>query len=324
MPNSEFNNSMIKNILWFICKWGIAIIGFVYLLNEGMFSSSHFSFSSYSAPWLVGSLACALVSEFGTATRFHFVLLQLGQSSCLLNVARMFFSGLFFQQIGSNFAFDGMRIIMLRKQGLPPAVIGTSILADRLFGVSTIFLIAFFFSVYYLRVENLHWVIGGSLVLIAAIPICFIVFRRVCGSSINDLWLRIPGIRLILAMGEALELLARNPVHVGLLALYSFLPFLTMLFASYCNARALAIPLSCGEAMAGASFASLTSILPLPLSGVGIGESAFGWVVATLRGAGEIVDYAPVFFIHRFFILTIGCFSWVIIMCVNTGKQKRQ
>jgi uncharacterized membrane protein (UPF0136 family) len=304
-----------------IVKWIVTVAAFVYLLNQGMFSSAHFSFSIDSAPWLLGTLACAFITVFGTAVRFHCVLLQLGQPSRLSSVVRMFFGGLLLRQIGSDLAFDGMRLVMLRKQGVEPAIIGTAVLTDRLFGVSTIFLIAFLFSFFYLKIENLYWLITLSLILLAAIPVFFIAFYRFYCTRDTGALFRIPGSKLALGMGEALELLSRKPVHMILLSLFSFLPFLATLFAAYCNSRILEnMILSCGEAMAGASVAVLASILPLPLSGVGVGESVFGWVVSVIRGGGEIVNYAPVFFLSRLFMLTIGCVSWVVTMC--SGKRR--
>jgi hypothetical protein len=233
----------------------------------------------------------------------------------------MFFCGLIFQQIGSELAFDGMRLIALRKQGIVPAMVGSSVLADRLFGVSVMFLLALFFSLCYLKTENFHWLIMSCLLLLAVIPFFFILFRRFCSSYANSLLLRIPGSRLAVNMGEALELLARKPMQMLLLLSFSFLPFLAMLFAAYCNSQALGMSLSCNEAMIGASLATLTAVLPLPMAGIGIGESVFGWVVSTLRNGGEIVDFAPVFFVSRLFILTIGCIFWVITMCVGQRRE---
>jgi hypothetical protein len=233
----------------------------------------------------------------------------------------MFFSSLIFQQIGSELAFDGMRFITLRKQGIVPAIIGSSVLTDRLFGVSTMFLFGFFFSLRYFKMEGFHWLIISGLVLIVAIPVCLILFRHFCGSSDNGWLSHIPGAKLAVTMGEALELLAHMPVQMILLSLFSFLPFLVILFAYYCNSQALDMSLSCNEAMFGASLASLTAILPLPMAGVGVGESAFGWAVSSLRGGGEIVDYAPVFFVSRLFMLIIGCISWVITMCIGNWRK---
>lgn len=313
-----------SRILWLIARWSIAVAAFSYLLNEGMFSSVNFSFSADFLPWLLCSLACALITVFGTAVRFHLVLRQLGQPSCLSRVAGMFFGGLLLLQIGSNFAFDGMRLVLLRKQGVAPAIIGTSVLADRLFGVSAIFLIAFFFAIGYSQnLGILFWPITGSLIFIAAIPAAFIVFRRFFGSFTEGWLFRIPGSRLAWGMGEALELLARRPLWMVSLQLFSFLPFLAQLFGAYCSSRALGIELFCGEAMAGSAFASLTAILPLPLSGVGVGENVFGWVVSMLRGGGEIVDYASVFFIGRVLTLVIGCVSWVVMTCIDSVAGRR-
>lgn len=66
--------------------------------------------------------------------------------------------------------------------------------------------------------------------------------------------------------------------------------------------------------MAGGSLALFTTAIPLPMAGLGVGEAAFGEVVARVRGEAALADFAAIFLVYRFSSLALGTASYLWLL----------
>lgn len=299
---------------WRIAKWVFIAAAVAYLAKAGMFSWDRFRLSRGDWAWC---LACAVVFALviaGAALRFHFLLRTLGCGSEWRAQLRLFYGGLFLQMVGSNFAFDAMRALLMRRGGMAGGMIATSLLADRLLGLTASLFFGFSGLLLLFEPGRYLTVLAISAALAIAAPLAPIGWRRLVSSGKCGRLASLPGSAFVSAMGESFLLLARRPGPLLTLQAMAIAIAFASFFCIYLAAAALGVGITLTECVIGGAIANLVTVLPLPITGLGLGESVFGGVVAGLRDSGQIVDFAPAFFLMRMISLVVGLAAWFAVL----------
>lgn len=309
--NSSERTQRIK-AFWNICKWLLVVAAVIWLVREGMLSSGKFSFAPAAPLWLAGGAVLYVSCVFGFAWRFHLMVRSLAYPSTFGGQVRLFLAGLLPQMIGSALAFDIMRAMALRRAGVPGGAIGGILLTDRMLGVLALLFSLVAILLLFLDMGDVWLSLWLAIFFIAAIPLCFFAWNGAANSSRFAFLNSVPGSKLVCGMAEAMRLLCRRPAYLVALFMMSVILQVAMLTVLYCVGNALLnakLPLI--DAIAGGVVATLTTIVPLPAAGAGVGEGVFGAVAAATSGRGDAADFAPVYLMNRLLLLGIGVAAWL-------------
>lgn len=298
--------------MWNIAKWVIMVLAVAYLWREGALSSERLRLSS-SAAWGLPLAALFLsLSVAAMSVRFHVLLRGCGCPSVLAGQFKITFSALLMQQIGSDAAFDVMRVVGGKTMGGATAGIVAALMADRLLGLMALTAIAaVVLPGLWDGPEGVLLAAAVALALVA-VPAVLVLFTRHVRARPGSRLLRIPGSGFLAAVGASI---AAYRGGAGVLAALFALSlaahgcvFTALYFCGVSLAGAELAPL---EAMAGGALSTFTGALPLPMAGLGVGEMAFGATVARLRGVGDAGDFAAIFLVNRLLLLTLGVVAWL-------------
>lgn len=308
--------------VWKVAKWAIVLFALYYLWREGVLSRDRLALAGRAAwalPLAGGFLA---LSNLLVALRFHCLLRRLDCPSTFSGQCALVFPGLLVQQVGSDAAFDIMRIVGARRMGGGGSAIFAALMADRLLGLMALTALAM--TALPLFHDGGSWLPAalGAMAFLLAVPVCFALFHSLRDARPGSWLERLPGSRFIAGIGEAVKVYRGSlPLLAGL-----FLTSLTahgcVFAALYCCGLSLAgVDLRPAEAFLAGALSTFTGVLPLPLAGLGVGEVAFGAVVARMRGAGEAGDFAGVFLVNRILLLAIGlaAFVWLAFLKGRPG-----
>ncbi|MCC8189618.1 MAG: flippase-like domain-containing protein [Planctomycetes bacterium] len=298
--------------IWNVGKWLIVAAAVGWLWREGTLALPELR-PAPGAGWrLAAAAGCLAVATAAVGVRFHRLLRCLDCPSSLAGQIRIVFSGLLAQQAGSDAAFDVMRGVAARNAGGGGPEIIAALMADRLLGLFALTAIA-------VAGLSIVWSGGGwlaaSLVLIvilAAAPALLALGHSARRSgALPWLW-RLPGSRFLAAVGGAVKRYRHRWRALPGLFLLSLAGHGATFAALYCSGTALAgVDLTPAEAVVGGALATFTGVLPLPLAGLGVGETAFGLAVSAMRGGGEPLEFSLVFLVNRLILLAFGAAAWV-------------
>lgn len=303
--------------VWLICKWVIPVVALLYLWREGVFAPGTIRLT----PAIVGNLAIAVclivVATLAVSLRFHCLLGCLGIKSTAGKQLRLNFPGLLIQQFASEAAFDGMRILAAKKMGGKNAVVLAALMADRLLGLLALTTMAVAGLAWFWKDSG--WMYGAALPLavIVMLPCGFIVANLLHEKQYS--WFhRIPGSAFVASIGSMFGVYRHHaPILIGLFC-SSCLTHLCLFAALYfCGQSLEHAPPTLAESIVGGVVSSFTGILPLPMAGLGVGETAFGETIARMRGHSQVASYAGVFLINRILIFGLGVVSWLVAAVVK-------
>lgn len=320
--NPQHSNGTFLKIVWKTVQWLVVAGALFYLYRSGMFSREHFTFSSSALFWLVFTLLVLYMNLVGTALRFHWILKALHQPSKLVSLLRIFFLGMLPLQLGSFLAFDGMRLVMLRKSGMGYKTIGSSLILDRLIGFVGIFLLAVCFAICLVDSERIVIIIGFALLLSTLLfPMCVMGLAKLATKERFVMLSNLPGMAFVTSISDSLRLLANRIFLLPLLVFIATFTHISAIIGIYGAAKMLSgIDINIFESLAGGTMVFAFGAIPLPLSGVGVGENIFAWVVADLRQEQILlIDYAAVFFLYRIISIGAGILSWIFLLIMGSS-----
>lgn len=310
-PSAPPKRSGALKKIWSIAKWLIMAAAVYYLWREGaLWDRLRLDEAAYWA--IPGAMACLFLSTALICIRFHGLVRCLGCPSDIREQAKFHFPGLLVQQIGSDAAYDIMRLIGTKRLGGAGAGVFAALMMDRLLGLLALTVIA---AVGLSQLwDGPEWLLaaGGVAALLVLAPVVLALFHSLSRAR-ADSWLwRIPGSGFIAGVGGAVKAFRRHWAMLGGLFALSLVAHLCMFAALFFCGRALAgMELRPPEAVLAGALSTFTGVLPLPMAGLGVGEVAFGAAVAKMRGVGDAVDFAGVFLVNRFLILCLGVASWI-------------
>lgn len=297
--------------IWRVAKWMVPAAALYYLWREGMFSPERIRLTPSTAWNLAAALVLIAVATLLVSVRFHVLLRCMGVRSTMRAQARLNFPGLLVQQVASEAVFDMMRIVGAKKMGGNNATVLAALMADRLLGL---------LSLTTITVCGFAWFWKGSGWAYAAVlPLGAIVLLP-CGLFLASFlyerqysWFRrIPGSAFVASIGKTLGAFRHHGGTLTVLFCSSCVTHALLFAALYFCGRTLDVPPPTpAESIVGGAVTSFTGILPLPMAGLGVGETAFGETVARMRGHSEAASYAGVFLINRILIIALGVMSWL-------------
>lgn len=307
-------------IIWQVCKWVIPALAILYLWREGTFSASHLQLSGSACSRLPAAVLFLCLATLAVALRFHFLLRRLGVASTIPGQLWLNFPGLLVQQIASDAAFDAVRILGARRMGGKGATIFAALMADRVLGLLALTTIACAGLAWSWKDSEWLYAVLPLLLALVLLPAAFIACAALKekGHSWTE---RIPGFSFLASTGSGLKEYRHSvPLLISLYGL-SCLAHMCMFMALYfCGQSLLHATTSPSESIVGGAMSSFTTILPLPMAGLGVGEAAFGETVAAIRGDGEKAGYAAVFLTNRFLLLSLGAVSWLCMAIFKKDK----
>ncbi len=300
------------NSLWGKVKWIIMAFAIWYLWRAGALSRESFTLSS-QAWWVLPCAAlCIVINTVGVAIRYHLLLGGLGIGTRWPKLVQIHLSGLFVQQIGSEAAYDAMRAFAANRFGGKGSAVVAAVMVDRILGVGGLTLVAIASLLLFWRHDDIMYIAIAALLTLAAIPVAFSLWHNLAKrNALPWLW-KIPGTRFVASMGESVKVY-RNHYPLLLLLLAMTMAGHVILFAGmyFCSITLENIRLLFTESVTAGALSSFATGLPLPLAGLGVGEAAFGEVVALMRQSGHAADYAGVLLVHRLAVLAVGVLSWL-------------
>lgn len=311
----------VSAAIWNVGKWLVMAVAVWYLWREGMLSAERLRLTPEAAYGLPAAVVCLGACTAFVAYRFHRLLRCLGVDSRLAGQARIHFSGLLAQQIGSEVAYDAMRVLGSRSMGGGTADIVAAAVVDRLLGLLSLTAVA---------AASLAAAWGGTAWLAAALfpPLAAaglvgcVALGRAASSPGASRLRRVPGVGFAVGVCGALaRYRSRGATLLALffLAVAGHMCFFAALY--FCGVSLAGAGASLAEAVAGGAASSYTAALPLPMAGLGVGEAAFGEVVSRMRGSGEAADFAPVFLANRLLLLALGAASWLWLSLSGGGPR---
>lgn len=295
----------------------------LYLVREGMLSGDKFVFAPGWALWLCAGSAVFIVSIAGSALRFQ-LLMQLMRISppAFGATARCFFRGLLPQFFATQLAFDAMRAYFLGKNGVAGGDIAGSIFVDRLLGIAAFVFFACIGFVAFVSSQRFLLAVLVAAALVLVLPIALIGWRHLAAGVRFRFLSAIPGSTLLCRAADSLARLRNEKGRLFLLQVLAIFTQLCQLLCVFCVSRALKnVELPPFQAIVAGAIASLTGLLPLPLAGVGVGESVFGAAAAELRQSGGPADFAPIFLLNRLLFMTIAVLAW-LPLSIRLGGDK--
>lgn len=306
--------------LWNVLKWLVLIAAVWYLWREGVVSADRLRLSAAAAFCLPLAGVCLCLCTALVAVRFHCLLGCLRVGSRLAGQIRVHFSGLLAQQIGSEVAYDAMRVVGTRAMGGGTADILAAAVVDRLLGL---------LSLTAVTMVCLAAVWGGTVWLgavlfvplaLAGLGVCVALGHRAASAEGSRLR-RLPGVGFAVSVCGALRQYRSSGRTLGLLFFLAVAGHMCFFLALYfCGLSLEGARTSLPEAVTGGALSSFTGALPLPMAGLGVGEAAFGEAVSVMRGAGGMADFAPVFLANRLLLLAIGAASWLWLSLSGGGR----
>lgn len=308
--------------IWNVGKWLVVVLAFVYLWRTGMVSRQMFRLSRAAAWAAPAAVFCLGLSAAAMGVRLHRLLRCLGAPSTLAGQCRISFSALLAQQIGSEAGYDAMRIVGSKVMGGKGSDILAAIIVDRLLGTMALTVLAatglaLFWS-------DSGWLPAAAVMAaaIVAAPLLMSWWHGMLRANPASRLARLPGAAFAAEVGGAVRIYRG---HVRTLAGLFLLALAThgVTFAAlyFCGLSLVGVDLRPGEALTGGALSFFTGALPLPMAGLGVGEAAFGEVVAVMRGSGKAADFAPVFLINRLLTLLLGAVAW-LWLAASTRKGK--
>lgn len=310
----------LAQTVWRFGKWAIMAAAVWYLWREGALSLDRLRLSADAWRGLPLALLFLGLAAAGMGFRFHCLLRSLGCPSRAAGQLNIAFSGMLAQQIGSDAAFDAMRLIGAKSLGGRGSDIVAALMVDRLIGLAAL-------SGWTMAGLALFWtgsgwllpgvaVVAGLVLVPAAFALCHSLLEK---GALPWLW-RLPGTRFAAAIGGAVKRFRRHGGRLaGLFALSLAGHACTFAALSRCGISLTGAAIRPAEAVVGGALASFTHLLPLPMAGLGVGEAAFGQAVAGLRGAADGGDFAPIFLLNRFLLLLMGMAAWLWLSLARSG-----
>ena len=297
-----------------IAGWALVCGAIAYLAHMGMFSRSVYRFTPEAWARLVLCGILFAVVTCGLAVRFCLVLAAMGGAPAWTGQVRIYFAGLLLQAFGSNFAFDAMRGLLMKKSGMGGGLIVGSILADRILGLTAFLFFGFAGLGFLFDPERYAPVLAVSALAAVLLPGMIVLWWKVIASGRFPRLSSLPGASLAASVGEALHCLVRRPLRLFAIQTVAVAVNFLMLVCYYVAAGAIAtVELSLTECVVGGAIANLVSLLPLPVTGLGVGESVFGNVVAGLRNEAVVGGFASVFFLVRIVVIVVSILSWLAV-----------
>lgn len=311
--------------IWRVARWVVLAAAVWYLWREGALSRDRLRLSETAVYGLTAALLFQAANTALIAFRCHCLFRCLGAPSGLGRQLRLHFSGLLAQQVGSELAYDAMRLLGGSRMGGRGTAVFAALMADRLLGL--VALTALTIASLALFWEGIGWVpaVSVAAVVSAVVPLAFAWWHgKTAGNPESRLW-RVPGAGLASAIGGAMLEFRRRGATLAALLVVSVAAHLCMFAALYfCGSALENCAVTAGEALTGWALSTFTGILPLPMAGLGVGETAFGETVAKLRGAGAGADFAPVFLVNRLLVLTLGTLSWFGLTLFGGGTRNNR
>lgn len=310
----------VKRIAWNVCKWLIPVLAIAYLWREGMFSERTLALADSAKAAVPAAVICLCASTAILVVRFHCLLRRLECPSTLCAQTGVAFPGLLIQQIGSEVAFDLMRLYGAKKLGGETHAVVAALFVDRLLGLVSLTAVSAFGLALVWKGNDRIFAVALTLAMVAAVPAGLWLWRYAMGRFPR--LRRLPGAGFIESLGKSMWALRRAGgmlVALFLLSVAGQLAFLGALY--WCGRAFVHAAVSPGEALAAGALSSFTTAAPFPLAGLGIGEAAFGEVVVRMRENGNAADFAPVFLLNRVAALGVGIVSWVIMLAAG-GRRK--
>lgn len=310
---------------WTAAKWLVMAVALWYLWSVGAFAADRLR----PAPGAAWRVACAIaflaLSVSMLAGRFHFLLRMLGCASLYRRQLEIFFPGILAQQIGSEAAFEAVRILAARQlDGASSSSAIAASIVDRLLGVAALAAIAVASVAFVLDGRAWYWGFAALVAVMAAAPAIPLVCARLLAANPDSALARLPGFRFVASIGDRLSMFRKHVPFIIFLSLPSLAAHFLVLLALYCFASSIgASPVTLGEAVAGGSLALFTTAIPLPMAGLGVGEAAFGEAVARMRGDASPGDFAAIFLVYRFSALALGTasYAWLLLSRRLAGKR---
>lgn len=307
---------------WNIAKWMIMAAAIYYLWREGALSRDRLRFSDI-APWSIPlALLFLALSTAAIGLRFHCLLRCLDCPSTPLRQTKLHFSGLLVQQVGSDTAYDVMRIVGAKTMGGSGAGIFAALMMDRLLGLLALTAITM------VGLPHLwsgpEWLLAsaGVILFLLAVPVCFVMLHSFSEARADSLLWRIPGSGFAAAIGKSVKAYRRHGLSVcGLFALSLFAHLCMFSALFFCGCSLADINLAPMESVLAGALSTFTGVLPLPMAGLGVGEVAFGSVVARMRGVGDAGNFASVFLVNRMLLLALGAVCWFGLALSKTDAK---
>lgn len=310
----------ILNAVWLICKWVFPVAALVYLWHEGAFSPEKIQLTPAVAENLFIAILFIVVATLAVSMRFHYLLRCLDVASTAGKQLRLNFPGLLVQQFVSEAAFDGMRIVSAKKMGGSNASVLTALMADRLLGLLSLTTMAAVGLAWFWAGSGWLYAAAFPFAVVAVLP-CVFVAADILHEKEYSWFRRMPGSAFIASIGRSLRIFRHHVRLLGWLFCTSCLTHLCLFTALYfCGQMLEQAQPSLPEAIVGGAVSSFAGIPPLPMAGLGVGETAFGETVARMRGHSLAASYASVFFVNRILVIVVGAVSWLIAALIR-NKQ---
>ncbi|MDR2503921.1 MAG: lysylphosphatidylglycerol synthase domain-containing protein [Deltaproteobacteria bacterium] len=302
---------------WRTIRWLVPLAALFYLWRAGLFSVERLRPAQAIFWALPAALALIILNTACFGLRFHCLLRCLGLDSDFRAQWKLHFAGLLAQQVGSEAAFEAMRFAGVKAQGLPGADILAAALVDRLLGLLALIALALTALAFY-RPESrpyaLAFVPGAALLILIALALCRRLAALPVGNGcLTSLAARLAALLLVFKGRRQRLALLLLPAAAG-----HVLAFLALYFCAVCLEGPSLNPL---EAVAGGAVFTASQALPLPLAGLGAGETAFGAALARLRGTGSLLDFAPILLLNRLLMLAAGIIGW-LWLAASSGKNR--
>lgn len=310
----------VKRLAWNVCKWLVPVLAIGYLWREGMFSEQALALADSAGTAIPAAVACLCVSTAILVVRFHSLLRRLDCPSTLRAQTGIAFPGLLAQQIGSEVAFDLMRLYGARKLGGKTHTVVAALFVDRLLGLVSLTTVSAFGLALVWKGNDWIFAVALTLVALVAVPAALWLWQYAAGRFPR--LRRLPGAGFVESLGKSMWALRRAGPTLVALFLLSVAGQLAFIGALYCCSHAFVhAAVTPDEVLAAGAISSFTTAVPFPLAGLGIGEAAFGEVVVRMRENGNAADFAPVFLLNRVALLGIGTVSWVVMLLAG-GRRK--
>ncbi|MDR2827737.1 MAG: flippase-like domain-containing protein [Candidatus Adiutrix intracellularis] len=324
IDSKKLSSSSLKILakFWKTAKWLVMAGALVYLGYMGVLSGEKLNFSN-SAWWCLPlAFFFLILSVFTFSLRFHWLLTGLGSPSNISRQLKIHFSGILVQQIGSEISFEALRLVSNRALGSRGPDILVAAILDRLLGVSTLILLIALTFTFFLSTDRWNQFRSELIIFIVITLAAFLILalRRRLTQLKRPSWLRhLPGGAFLVEVTKAIQTFRRPYIVLTTLFFLSLAGHLaTFITLYFCGLSLTGINLSPLESVTGGAIFLFTGALPLPLAGLGVGETVFGQVVADMRGLGIPADFASVFLINRLFLLILGTISW---LCLVSSKD---
>jgi len=256
--------------------------------------------------WMLLTLATLFAGILWSAWKWMILVRCAGLTAPYSQLLRWYFIGSFLNHLlPTSIGGDAARVALLAQSVQKVSTSFFTVAAERLSGLAAMLLLAIVGTLVYPVPQDLRFIVPVYLALAAAAFLMGVWFLR---SNRTSIPLNVPSGAIVDIRQQARSLLFRQPMGLTLVSVTSLVFQLQVIATAYLVGKSLQIDLSWEDCFLCVPLATLATLLPISISGIGVREFSY---VALLTRSGLATEEA--------FLIGFGTYLFVLIVSAAGG-----